>query len=339
MEVAAAGVRRAADTATPGTPPIQKEPRTSGGEAGTISPDILQMFAELRVETKEAINNGVDAGIDKAMSSLATKMGERMSRMEDRVTAMEVESRKVRAGQDSLMESFKRLEALVSASRTDEGRSQESQSSSAPMSKAPAGSTQRSRDGDPEASVLLFFPFEVRKAFMKVHIQNMFESAPDQLHKDAILTLPPAGKTGGLRFPTSEAAHSFNEWLNANPYTFTDKTTGEVRRVAHDVAKSVPRKIRSKAFAPVYEALLGAGYTKDDIVQTHADHDTHPTTTLLLAGKNDRVHKAGTFRFAINGSRGRIVAFDAGPLATDSPKLANLIRDAAGLEQVGGGSS
>lgn len=118
-----------------------------------------------------------------------------------------------------------------------------------------------------------------------------------------------------------------------------DKDSGVEKHIAHHVAKSVPRKIRGKAFAPVYKALLDAGFTKDDIVQKHVDHDTQPETSLLLAGKGDRVSSAGLFKFAIDGSRGRIVSFEAGPLVNDSPQLGRLIRDAAGLAPASSGSS
>lgn len=174
---------------------------------------------------------------------------------------------------------------------------------------------------------------------MKAHIARMFEAAPDHLHADAVLTLPPAGKTGGVKFPTSEAAHAFNEWLEANPYTFVDKNSGETKRVASDVAKSVPRKIRGKTFAPVYQALLSAGCTKDEIIQTHVGHDTRPETTLPLAGKDDRVHKVGVFKFELSGSCGHVVSFEAGQLVLDSPKLARLLRDAAGLGSAGSAAS
>lgn len=81
----------------------------------------------------------------------------------------------------------------------------------------------------------------------------------------------------------------------------------------------------------VYQALLGVGYTKEDIAQNHVDHDARPETTLLLAGKGDRVHRAGVLKFANDGSRGRIISFEAGLVVNDLLTVCRLIRGGAGL--------
>lgn len=262
-------------------------------------------------------------------------MGERMSRVEDRMTSVEVEVKRVQDGQRELIESFRRLEALVSVAHQDSSTPQPSSSAAAHV---PSTAT-KSRDGDPECSVLLFFPFECKKAFMKIHIQRVFEEMPEKFTHSAVLTLPPAGKTGGLKFPTSDEAHAFADYMRDHPYAFVDKDTGEPRKVGCDVAKSVPRKVRGKVFAPVYAALLEAGFKKDDIIQRHTNDDIFPETVLFLGGKDDRVHKAGVFHFQLTGSRGRIIRFDPDQMVKDSPTLARLIDKAAGITVTSSGSS
>lgn len=68
----------------------------------------------------------------------------------------------MQAGQQTLMESFQRLEALVMGARADSGwPSPGTAGAESGMGAAPRGE-QRWRGGDPEISVLLFFPFEVK---------------------------------------------------------------------------------------------------------------------------------------------------------------------------------
>lgn len=154
------------------------------GPGDSVSSEILKMFQELRVETKAAINESVP-----------------LRRMGDRVTSLETESRKVQVSQQALLQSFQRLEKLVQGvHQSDEPRSTGTASSESGGGWA-AGTQRQERGSNPESSVLLLFPFGVKKAFMRVHIQR--EDAPAHLHKDAVLTLPLAGRTGGLKFPSA----------------------------------------------------------------------------------------------------------------------------------------
>lgn len=61
------------------------------GQALGDHPEILRVFKELRLQTKDEIGKRADAAIGRSTTSSGLKISERMSRAEERVTSMEVE--------------------------------------------------------------------------------------------------------------------------------------------------------------------------------------------------------------------------------------------------------
>lgn len=212
MEIVVAVAKRAPPLETPAAPPKGKGPRASDSTTQANNPEIVKVFEGLRVETKEEVSKRVVNGINGAMN-LAMKMGERMSRVEERVTAMEVESKKMQEGPQSLQEGCK---------------------------------------------------WPARSTTCRVQLARRL-----------------AHTTRCVKPPALEAAHAFADYPKEHPYSFVEKDSGVERRVASSLAKSTPRKVLGKAFAPAYQALLNAGYTKDDIRQKHSEGEVRPESPLF----------------------------------------------------------
>lgn len=117
----------------------------------------FESFNHFRLETEAGeLSLGVDKAMENSMQSFAMKTGERIDRVEDRMSSLEVEAIRNRDGQNDILEAFRRLEA-----RAGEGNSGAASSAAqhTSPSAAPASTTRvpsQSGRGYPECSVLRF---------------------------------------------------------------------------------------------------------------------------------------------------------------------------------------
>lgn len=179
MEIIAAEIKCVAEQETPGTPPDHKKAATSPEHHKSVfGPEISRRFVEFRLETNAELSLGLDKPMDKSMQSLAAKMGERIGRVEERMTLLGVAVKRIREGQREILEPFRRLAARTEA-RGNGAASTSTQSSRTPAAMASAaGVSAPAGRSNPECSVLLVLLHGCMKACMKIHIANLFQAMP-----------------------------------------------------------------------------------------------------------------------------------------------------------------
>lgn len=219
-----------------------------------------QMFAEFKSEIKADMSRQIDSVLDKRIDSFIGKVGERLSVVEERTTAMAIQVQKVEKGQAMLQNSMDQVLAELSRMRLDPGSSAAGSSGAQPRAQraqphqasTPSGAT--STDGF-KVFVQGFSDEQPRNKLMAFHSTVIAQLTDAATHGSRAL-IGPAASTYSVLFGTQDQAQHFLREVRALP----DGVRFPVGDAAGDVITFQPQRSGEptrygRALSPVWEVL------------------------------------------------------------------------------------